>query len=131
MPPAGFEPAVPACEQLQNHVLDYMATGIGFVFLYTKNYNVAAVSDDCLSGNKKCFYLLSSSCYSALCLLFLYPDCSALYSILLLQYAHAAKSHTYTFIHVQAYVRCIAVDITYSCTKQDLSHLTHAHKNVF
>ena len=29
MPPAGFEPAIPAGERLQIHVLDRSATGIG------------------------------------------------------------------------------------------------------
>ena len=29
MPPAGFEPSIPASEQLQTQVLDHAATGIG------------------------------------------------------------------------------------------------------
>ena len=29
MPPAGFEPTIPASEQLQTHALDRAATGIG------------------------------------------------------------------------------------------------------
>ena len=29
MPPAGFEPALPASERLQTHALDRTATGIG------------------------------------------------------------------------------------------------------
>jgi hypothetical protein len=29
MPPAGFEPTIPASERLQTHVLDPAATGIG------------------------------------------------------------------------------------------------------
>jgi hypothetical protein len=29
MPPAGFEPSIPAGEKLQNHALDRSATGIG------------------------------------------------------------------------------------------------------
>jgi len=33
MPPAGFEPAIPASEQPQTHVLDRAATGIGIVVL--------------------------------------------------------------------------------------------------
>ena len=32
-PWAGFEPAIPACERLQIHVLDRAATGIGTVYL--------------------------------------------------------------------------------------------------
>ena len=32
MPPAGFEPAVPASEQPQTHALDGAATGIGLYF---------------------------------------------------------------------------------------------------
>jgi hypothetical protein len=31
MPPAGFEPAVPASERPQTHHLDRAATGIGYV----------------------------------------------------------------------------------------------------
>jgi hypothetical protein len=30
MPPAGFEPSIPAGERLQTHALDRPATGIGF-----------------------------------------------------------------------------------------------------
>jgi hypothetical protein len=33
MPPAGFEPAIPAGEQLQTHALDRLATGIGTLYL--------------------------------------------------------------------------------------------------
>jgi hypothetical protein len=33
MPPAGFEPAIPAGEQLQTHVLDSSATGIGLTVI--------------------------------------------------------------------------------------------------
>ena len=34
MPPAGFEPTIPASEQPQTHALDRAATGIGkFIFM--------------------------------------------------------------------------------------------------
>jgi hypothetical protein len=33
MPPAGFEPAIPASERPQTHALDRAATGIGFNLL--------------------------------------------------------------------------------------------------
>ena len=32
MPPAGFEPAIPAGERLQTHTLDRSATGIGTIY---------------------------------------------------------------------------------------------------
>ena len=32
MPPAGFEPAIPAGERLQTHALDRSATGIGPIY---------------------------------------------------------------------------------------------------
>ena len=35
MPPAGFEPAIPAGERLQTHALDRSATGIGDLFILT------------------------------------------------------------------------------------------------
>ena len=34
MLPAGFEPAIPACERPQTHALDRAATGIGLVTHY-------------------------------------------------------------------------------------------------
>jgi hypothetical protein len=34
MPPAGFEPTIPARERPQKHALDRAATGIGFVTDY-------------------------------------------------------------------------------------------------
>jgi hypothetical protein len=34
MPPAGFEPEIPAGERLQTHALDRSATGIGNSFNY-------------------------------------------------------------------------------------------------
>ena len=37
MPPVGFEPAIPASEQQQNHALDRAATGVGDV-LYSFTY---------------------------------------------------------------------------------------------
>jgi hypothetical protein len=38
MPPAGFEPAIPAGERLQTHALDRSATGIGKEVTLTYNY---------------------------------------------------------------------------------------------
>ena len=35
MHPAGFEPAIPAIERLQTHVLDRLAPGIGFLIFFT------------------------------------------------------------------------------------------------
>jgi hypothetical protein len=35
MPPVGFEPAIPASERPQTHVVDRAATGIGSLFEYT------------------------------------------------------------------------------------------------
>jgi hypothetical protein len=43
MPPAGFEPAIPASEQLQTHVLVRAATGIG-ESLSIMQMNVSLVS---------------------------------------------------------------------------------------
>ena len=37
MPPAGFEPAIPAGKRLQTHALDRSATGIGQQTLYRYN----------------------------------------------------------------------------------------------
>jgi hypothetical protein len=37
-PPAGFEPAVPASQRPQIHVLDGAATGIGETYLYRLSY---------------------------------------------------------------------------------------------
>jgi len=54
--------------------------GLSLYSFTLQNYNVAAVSDNCLSGNNKCFCLLSSSCFSVLWLLFLYPDCELLHT---------------------------------------------------
>jgi hypothetical protein len=36
MPPAGFEPAIPASEWLQTHALDRAATGMGSDFCFDK-----------------------------------------------------------------------------------------------
>ena len=35
MPPAGFEPAIPECEQPQIQALDRAATGIGLAIIIT------------------------------------------------------------------------------------------------
>jgi hypothetical protein len=35
MPPAGFEPAIPASERLQTHALDRAVTGIGKIYRYS------------------------------------------------------------------------------------------------
>jgi len=35
MPPAGFEPAIPASQRLQTHVFDRVATGMGMHCRYT------------------------------------------------------------------------------------------------
>jgi hypothetical protein len=43
MPPAGFQPAIPADERLQTHVLDRSATGIGEVQDYFTNRVVKLV----------------------------------------------------------------------------------------
>ena len=40
MPPAGFEPAIPADERLQTHALNRSATGIGEVQDYFTNHVV-------------------------------------------------------------------------------------------
>jgi len=37
MPPAGFEPAIPASERPQTHVFDRAATGICSPICYTQN----------------------------------------------------------------------------------------------
>jgi hypothetical protein len=37
MPPAGFEPGIPAGERLQTHALDSSATGIGLVFIISSH----------------------------------------------------------------------------------------------
>ena len=37
MPPAGFEPAIPADERQQTHALDRTATGVGLVFVFKQN----------------------------------------------------------------------------------------------
>jgi hypothetical protein len=37
MPSEGFEPAIPAGEQLQTHALDRLATGIGTSLYYVPN----------------------------------------------------------------------------------------------
>jgi hypothetical protein len=43
MPPAGFEPAIPAGERLQTHALDRSATGIGFLLLLLlENYSTTS-----------------------------------------------------------------------------------------
>ena len=34
MPPAGFEPAIPASERKQTHALDRAGSGIGAIILY-------------------------------------------------------------------------------------------------
>ena len=42
MPPVGFEPAIPANERPQTHVLDSAATGTGFI-LYPKYDTATAI----------------------------------------------------------------------------------------
>ena len=41
MPPAGFEPAIPASERPQTHALDRTATGIGPAFFSDKKCSAA------------------------------------------------------------------------------------------
>jgi hypothetical protein len=38
MPPAGFEPAIPASDQLQTHALDRAVTGIGGKNIKAQNF---------------------------------------------------------------------------------------------
>jgi hypothetical protein len=40
MPPAGFEPVIPASEHPQTHALDRAATGIGFVIMAQNHQNI-------------------------------------------------------------------------------------------
>ena len=44
MPPAGFEPAIPADERLQTHALDRSATGIGMKVFYNPKYTDALIT---------------------------------------------------------------------------------------
>ena len=47
MPPAGFEPTIPASEQPQTHALDRAATGIGSNIMRTINWKqIRQWSDD-------------------------------------------------------------------------------------
>jgi len=41
MPPAAFEPAIPASERLQTHVLDRAVTGNGALLVGTRNFSAA------------------------------------------------------------------------------------------
>ena len=43
MPPAGFEPTIPASERPQTHALDRTATGIGFNTIYNYIYYVRQI----------------------------------------------------------------------------------------
>ena len=45
MPPAGFEPAIPANERLQTHVLDRAATGIGSKVIIQSDQKLCAPDD--------------------------------------------------------------------------------------
>jgi hypothetical protein len=46
MPPAGFEPAIPASERPQNHTLDRATDGIGLKMIILSNFLVPGVFYD-------------------------------------------------------------------------------------
>jgi hypothetical protein len=50
MPPAGFEPTIPANERPQTHALDRAATGIGEVAYFTTIYYRTSVQDPHIKG---------------------------------------------------------------------------------
>ena len=49
MPPAGFEPAIPASERPQTHALDRVATGIGSRLQLLLLFTVKYTTTDCTS----------------------------------------------------------------------------------
>ena len=52
MPPAGFEPAIPAGEQLQTYDLDRSATGIGTIRAYHLNFKQLSICGQHLTKAK-------------------------------------------------------------------------------
>jgi len=46
MPPAGFEPTIPAIEQPQTHPLDRADIGVGLIWFRRSNYEVSACPEE-------------------------------------------------------------------------------------
>jgi hypothetical protein len=53
--PAGFEPAIPACERPQNHALDRAAIGIGKLIVILYTYMHLLLPSLCITYNTEIF----------------------------------------------------------------------------
>jgi hypothetical protein len=62
MPPAGFEPAIPASERPQTHDLDRAATEIGLCFVSTDEY-ITYINRS--SSTKKFYFILVPKSWTA------------------------------------------------------------------
>ena len=60
MPPAGFEPTIPASERLQNHALERPATGVGQTqtFVCVNQYEMRLCTFRSVQGDKLFIYFI-------------------------------------------------------------------------